>query len=345
MGRTCYPLRRDPARTSVRTLHPADLHSHFGDIAIELAVKASEAGAGSPEHARFIADAVTRLLDAVSRTVTLEEPDARMDANGRAIAGSQLQLQLYVNNQPEVLAAAIIAARPQLADRAPHIEWRSPLSNERYAEYRDSAFLNALGLDEHAVALADFWPAGGPRWDALARIEFGAGGPGVLLVEGKAHPQEVLGSGCGASGRSLEQIASRLETLKDRLAVERAFDWLGPHYQSANRLAHLFFLRDRGIEAWLANVYFVDDWYGGTGRDAWQLALTQQKREFGLAEAPFSCDVFVPRLLETPKSLVAPHGITSLAWLSTNRTESMRVSAGPSRPRNSQSDPGGWRPL
>lgn len=62
-------------------------------------------------------------------------------------------------------------------------------------------------LDHHATDLKQFWPTGGPHWDALAVIDLeGALRPGVLLLEGKSYPEELYGSGCQAEARSREHI-------------------------------------------------------------------------------------------------------------------------------------------
>ena len=47
------------------------------------------------------------------------------------------------------------------------IAWRSPLVGDDFAEYRDSDFLELLGLGRLQATLAAFWPARGPQWDAL----------------------------------------------------------------------------------------------------------------------------------------------------------------------------------
>ena len=101
----------------------------------------------------------------------------RCDAAGRAFAGSQRQIQYYVNEQPARLDGAI----SQAFGRPFALRWASPLRAERYEEYRDTHFLQALGLQRYAAQLSDFWPSGGPRWDALARVE----GDGVMLLEAR----------------------------------------------------------------------------------------------------------------------------------------------------------------
>src|SRR4051794_34839167 len=97
---------------------------------------------------------------------------SRVDAEGRANAGSQLQLQLYASS-PERragLTEAVLGALPGIGESGGEVlEWRSPLTDDGYREYRDGEMLEAIGRSD----LRDqqtWWPARGPRWDALARI-------------------------------------------------------------------------------------------------------------------------------------------------------------------------------
>lgn len=108
----------------------------------------------------------------------------RVDENGAAYAGSQLQTQLYVNRRTDALDDSIRAAFPALAGAT--FDWRSPVVTDSYREYWDAAFLEVLGLDEQrATELKRFWPSGGPHWDALAVVHLNDGeDPGVLLLCG-----------------------------------------------------------------------------------------------------------------------------------------------------------------
>jgi hypothetical protein len=87
---------------------------------------------------------------------------------GRAFAGSQRQIQYYVNEHRSVLNQAIRDAFKTSFS----LRWVSPLSSDGYREYWDDAFLKALGLSQHCKELNDFWPSGGPHWDALAGRRF-----------------------------------------------------------------------------------------------------------------------------------------------------------------------------
>jgi hypothetical protein len=139
----------------------------------------------------------------------------------------------------------------------------SPLRNDGYREFWDAAFLRALGFDKLADRLRDWWPAGGPHWDALALLEFPDGGPGVLLAEGKSYPAEMRdekGSAAKAL-RSIEKIHAALNETREWLDAQAPLEhWLSPYYQTANRLATLYWLH-RGLEgkAWLVHLCFLDD--------------------------------------------------------------------------------------
>jgi hypothetical protein len=166
--------------------------------------------------------------------------------------GSLKWIQRAVNDPARPLDRPILAQLPG----ARCIEWRSPLAEDGCAEYRDGAFLDRLGLGDHRAALDGFWPARGPQWDALARTDAGD----VLLVEAKAHVAELCSPPAQAGEASLARIRSALsETMRAAGAAPLA-DWHLAFYQLANRLAHLHFLRSRGIAAWLVLVNFVGDW-------------------------------------------------------------------------------------
>lgn len=223
----------------------------------------------------------------------------RVDENGAAFAGSQLQTQLYVNRRAEDLNASLYETFPDLVGRT--IEWRSPLVGDRYAEYWDRGFLECVGLGHHAAELKAFWPTGGPHWDALAVVHTpDSERPGVVLAEGKSYPGELYGSGCQAQPGSMSRalIEKSLAWTQQRLGVttRSAQEWCGPLYQNANRLAHLAWLDSLGVRAWLAHLLFVDDPIGPTDAAAWETALALADRDLGLdaVSVPSAGHVLLP---------------------------------------------------
>jgi hypothetical protein len=55
----------------------------------------------------------------------------RVDEFGRAYAGSQLQIQTYVNRLQQQLDAAILEALPELAAGGASLQWVSPLERDK----------------------------------------------------------------------------------------------------------------------------------------------------------------------------------------------------------------------
>jgi hypothetical protein len=222
----------------------------------------------------------------------------RVDDQGRAYAGSQLHIQIYVNRRREELNRAILDA-VALSSLNAHLCWVSPLEDAKFVECKDEAFLWALGLQHLAGHLAQFWPVSGPRWDALAVVRVGddPARSGALLVEAKSHLSELRGDPCGATDDSRKMIGGALCRTRQWLGVQGDADWTGNLYQYANRLAHLYFFLQAGIPAWLVNVYFLGDGHfpdAFATPEAWQGALRQLKAELGLPSfVPHAADVFL----------------------------------------------------
>jgi hypothetical protein len=128
-------------------------------------------------------------------------------------------------------------------------------------------------------AWVKFWPQTGnvPNWDAVGRLESNSGVE-YLLVEAKAHAEELRSSCLAKKEARLGEISNALkatkegglEKIKDALKATikaNGFtadveDWLSPYYQYANRLAHLHFLVEHGIPARLVFIYFYGDNWG-----------------------------------------------------------------------------------
>jgi hypothetical protein len=220
----------------------------------------------------------------------------RIDANGRAYKGSKLQTQIYVNRRAPELERSLTEKLRSLPPSA-RFRWVSPLEAQGFVEYQDADFLRAVGLEAHVSALAAIWPARGPVWDALAVIEIEGDRPGVLLAEGKSYPAELFGGGCQATEPARSRIADALaRTQRGMDLPEEPERWMGRLYQTANRLAHLHWLRDQlGIRAWLAHLLFVDDPHAPTARTDWIAAVDAASAELGLTETsmPFAGHVLL----------------------------------------------------
>ena len=193
--------------------------------------------------------------------------------------GSLKWIRLAVNDFPDLLNRRIREALSLAPDT--EISWTTPLAEDDFAEYRDDDFIRLTGVQLPKQRLEEFWPARGPQWDALARV----GSRGALLVEAKANVPEIVSSGTRAEGASRVLLEKSLSELKSFLGVDPNISWSGKFYQYANRLAHLYFLREvNGQDAYLTFVYFTGDTdVGGPATIAeWRTALTVAKGALGV---------------------------------------------------------------
>jgi len=183
--------------------------------------------------------------------------------------GSQKWIQKMVNEKPEILATKIWSSLNLAEER---IDWLSPLKNDDYAEYRDQAFLDRLEIKLEKSPLGQFWPRGGPQWDALGRSTSGR----LFLVEAKSHISELISSIHAKDEKSREMIRQSLYETREYLNASTKIDWSQCFYQYTNRLAHLFLLRQKNdLPAYLIHVYFLNDaeMNGPTTSNEWQGAI------------------------------------------------------------------------
>jgi hypothetical protein len=181
--------------------------------------------------------------------------------------GSLRWIQHLVNQNPDVLNEAL-GIGP--------VEWRSPRADDGFAEYRDRAFLDRLGVILPKRRLDDFWPSGGPQWDALGRASSGE----IVLVEAKAHVTELLSPPTRARGESAEIIRHSLSEAAAGLHASP-----GTVYQYGNRLAHAWFLTHvNGLPVRLAFLHFIGDADvdGPSNRREWEAALMVLHEALGL---------------------------------------------------------------
>ena len=158
--------------------------------------------------------------------------------------------------------------------------WLSPLKSDGFAEYHDEGFMKKVGLGSHLKELQDFWPKRGPVWDGLAKADDGT----ILLFEAKAHISEFFGMGTKARDMSsLEQIVKSLKEAADYIGARFDLDsWTDALYQTANRLAYLYFLNVKlGVKAKLFYLIFLNDRAVATKnetKELWQQAIAIAER-------------------------------------------------------------------
>lgn len=203
----------------------------------------------------------------------------------KATRGSQRWLQFFVNERPDYLNKTIGLG---------NIKWLSPLMSDEFAEYRDKAFLDLLGIRLKNRLLSDFWPNGGPQWDALGFSESGE----AILVEAKAHIQEIFSPPSQASPKSLKRILKSLDETSSALRAQPGLDWSRRFYQYANRLAHAFLLKElNDIPIRLLFIYFTGDteMNGPETERECQTAIEVMHEALGIRKRipPYISDVFI----------------------------------------------------
>lgn len=106
-----------------------------------------------------------------------------------------------------------------------------------------------------------FWPTrGNPHnWDAVGKLIDLDGKKEILLVEAKAHIEEIKSDCKAESEKSLEKINATFSEVKCALGINCDNDWKKGYYQFANRLATLYFLHSHGFAARLLCIYFIGD--------------------------------------------------------------------------------------
>ena len=208
--------------------------------------------------------------------------------------GSLKDIQILINNNSDLLNALIINRLPKMDFN--NIEWLSPLANDSFAEYSDDDFIKILGLDQNSILLNNYWPNGGPHWDALGRTDKNE----IFLIEAKANIPEIVSPGTLAKDiDSIDKINRSLELTKGFLNIHNSVNWNGKFYQYTNRLAHLYFFRViHNIPAFLINIYFMNDKTvnGPQSKAEWLAAIEVLKKYLGIGEhslSKYMIDLFI----------------------------------------------------
>jgi len=207
--------------------------------------------------------------------------------------GSQHWLQELIDRCPDLLANTLQLPLGLSGDDT--ITWLSPREADGYAEYQDEEFLEKLSVHLEKRPIRTFWPPRGPVWDALGKTSRGD----ILLVEAKAHLPELKSPPCQASPSSLALIRKSLAEAAKSYGAASTADWSQDYYQYANRLAHLYLVRElNNIPAWLVFLCFVNasEMDGPKSVEEWRPAIEAAHAHLGVKHErlqPYVVDIFV----------------------------------------------------
>jgi len=210
----------------------------------------------------------------------------------KAGKGSQKWFQKLINDNASTINA--ILKQSLSLPSSEKIDWLSPLKKDDYAEYYDEAFIEKLELSALIPDLRKFWPKGGPHWDGMGL----SSSRKVFMFEAKSYVSELISSLRAIDPDTKRQIRESLNQTKRELGSKTDNDWSKTYYQYANRLAHVHFLRQNGVDAYFASVYFLNDveMNGPKTVDEWRDALSSLHRYLGIKEdalSKFVIEVFI----------------------------------------------------
>lgn len=176
--------------------------------------------------------------------------------------GSEWHLLRFLGRHRDALNRAIAQATNGLVEVRQWVDFHCSDSPPHDEERKGFDF---LADEDLRSKWQTFWPQTGEpiNWDAVAEYEED-GVTAWLLVEAKAHVEELKGSPTGAGNQSRRMIQEAMLATRLALNSDQAMpvaDWLdGHYYQYANRLASLHFLNNiAGVPARLLRVYFLGD--------------------------------------------------------------------------------------
>ncbi len=181
--------------------------------------------------------------------------------------GSEFHLLQWMADRRSDLNSKILE---ELGRSQASIEWLqcTPKSEGRAKEWKGLDFLSP---DPDLKKKWDmFWPTGKGihNWDAVGVIDREMGRE-WLLVEAKAHVDEILTDCKATDPLSVKKIQSAFTDVKDDLGVAINKDWIHLCYQFTNRLALLWFLHRNNIQAHLLFIYFTGDKRPKRDNPAW----------------------------------------------------------------------------
>jgi hypothetical protein len=195
---------------------------------------------------------------------------------------SELWLRKLINNNSDLLNDYLI--NNQIIHKSESIEWLSPIAKDDFAEYYDEEFMDRLNINKNTlqIPLRDFWPKSGPRWDGLGRTNTNK----YFLIEAKAYIEESVDYSTGATSElSIDLINTSISNTKSYYSNSKKAYWHMPFYQYANRLAHLYYLKELNqLNAYLIFIYFCNapDVDRPTNKDEWIGHIRTVEKVFAL---------------------------------------------------------------
>ena len=207
----------------------------------------------------------------------------RVDANGAAYAGSQMLTQLYVNARAD---DSTLPSAPSSRNSGKRHSTGAARRRQEYAEYWDAPFLGRLGLADHVDASDLLASRRAALGRASRREPRGSDAPGVLLVEGKSYPGEMLEGSAATSPADSDRACSsrvpRVDAGPARLPL-RHRTWTGrvPERQPTGSPVLAAIARGAHLAV---HLLFTGDPRAPTTEAEWEAAALEADERLGLSD-------------------------------------------------------------
>lgn len=217
--------------------------------------------------------------------------------------GSKLCIQICVNNVSDEIHSKtkqiVRKSRKHLLDEKiglGSITWISPLESEHFQEFQ----LHQLPIEKQRILGIEnfdwsFWATTNqPHWDAIGIAQDGT----IVLLEAKAHVEEIEGPGCKAiSEESKERIKKAIVEVMGNNPI-----WLKKYYQTANRYVFLDKMLKAGKKTCLVFLNFINDVsYKPEPQNVWDEYLSEMHKNYPTPKSlePYTKYIFMDLWKET----------------------------------------------
>jgi len=183
--------------------------------------------------------------------------------------GSECHLLRWMGRHRNSFNKAIMNAMGKSTSDA-RIDWLDFNFNYVKDKWYDSELKGLEFIDSESVVSGwkEVWPTSGEQhnWDAvgwLVSSDFKSKGHeerDIILVEAKAHTQELLSKCKATSVVSISKISRAFKRTAESLNIEyNESHWLYSYYQLANRLVLFDYLKRNNYNPHIVLVYFIGD--------------------------------------------------------------------------------------
>ena len=204
--------------------------------------------------------------------------------------GSEFQLLRFLGYHRSELEESILKNTNINPKSSYKMVW---LERKLNGEYEGIDFLPKSIQTKISKDWKAYWPQRGnaQNWDAVIHCLPASQNANLkekwIIVEAKAHLQELKSNSGAKDIKSIEKINEAFNLTKQQFGIDVKINWLKDYYQLANRLAFINFMRNNGIECSLLNIYFINGWPVESNKNVatkndWKKAIDDEYQYLGV---------------------------------------------------------------